>query len=73
MKVLQVQDVPTPNTTDSFRAFQVEQIAADAKETVCRVNDTPFDEVLISFAVAIVAEVEAVWTGELTPLLTNSV
>ena len=31
------------NTTASFRQFHVDQIAADMKESICRVSDGPFD------------------------------
>lgn len=40
-----VQDLSFPNTTDSFHAYQLEQISADIKENVCRVSDNVFDEV----------------------------
>ena len=32
-----------PHTSPSFRRFWVEAVAADVKEAVCRVSDTPFD------------------------------
>ena len=41
--VAQVQDVDGPGTTASFRRFHVDQIAADLKESICRVSDGPFD------------------------------
>ena len=30
-------------TTASFKQFHVDQIAADMKESICRVSDGPFD------------------------------
>lgn len=39
----QVHEVDAPNTTASFRQFHVDQIAADIKESICRVSDNPFD------------------------------
>jgi len=30
-------------TTASFRQFHVDQIAADMKDSICRVSDGPFD------------------------------
>ncbi|MEW5306390.1 MAG: hypothetical protein WDW36_008858 [Sanguina aurantia] len=39
-----VEDVVTPHITASFRQYQVEQIAADAKESACRALDIPFME-----------------------------
>lgn len=41
--MLQVQDVGGANTSSSFRQFHVDQIAADLKESICRVSDGPFD------------------------------
>ena len=40
---LQAQDLTSPNTTTSFRSWHCEQIAADIKESLCRVSDTMFD------------------------------
>ena len=40
---LQVKDLDPPNTSESFRRWHCEQIAADVKETLCRVSDTSFD------------------------------
>ncbi|KAM3259698.1 hypothetical protein ACQJBY_051153 [Aegilops geniculata] len=40
-----VVDLDFPNTTDSYRLYHMRTIASDIKETVCRVPDTPFDEV----------------------------
>lgn len=40
-----MQAVDTSGTTDSFHQYHVKQIAADLKESVCRVSDTPFDAV----------------------------
>ena len=40
---LQVHEVDATNTTASFRQFHVDQIAADMKESICRVSDAPFD------------------------------
>lgn len=40
----QVEDVASPHITASFRQFQVEQIASDAKESACRALDIPFFE-----------------------------
>ncbi|KAM3277540.1 hypothetical protein ACQJBY_045439 [Aegilops geniculata] len=40
-----VVDLDFPNTTDSYRLYHMRAIASDIKETVCRVPDTPFDEV----------------------------
>lgn len=40
---LQVHEVDAANTTASFRQFHVDQIAADMKESICRVSDAPFD------------------------------
>lgn len=34
--LLQVQEVPCPNTTDSYRQYWVEAIAQDIKDTICR-------------------------------------
>lgn len=39
-----MEDVVTPHITASFRQYQVEQIAADAKESACRALDIPFME-----------------------------
>ncbi|KAG1665661.1 hypothetical protein FOA52_005451 [Chlamydomonas sp. UWO 241] len=39
-----VEDLSLPNTTASFRNFQIDQIAADIKESVCRVSESAFDE-----------------------------
>lgn len=39
----QVQDLDLPDTTDSFKDWHCEQIAADVKESICRVSDTTFD------------------------------
>uniref|UniRef100_A0A453NKJ9 Actin-related protein 4 n=1 Tax=Aegilops tauschii subsp. strangulata TaxID=200361 RepID=A0A453NKJ9_AEGTS len=40
-----VVDLDFPNTTDSYRLYCMRAIASDIKESVCRVPDTPFDEV----------------------------
>lgn len=40
---LQAHEVDAANTTASFRQFHVDQIAADMKESICRVSDGPFD------------------------------
>ena len=32
-----------PLTTASYRQYQLEQIGADIKESICRVSDGPFD------------------------------
>ncbi|XP_044984417.1 actin-related protein 4-like isoform X3 [Hordeum vulgare subsp. vulgare] len=40
-----VVDLDFPNTTESYRLYHMRAIASDIKETVCRVPDTPFDEV----------------------------
>lgn len=40
---LQVNPLDFPLTTASYRQYQVEQIGADIKETICRVSDGPFD------------------------------
>ena len=40
---MQVKALDFPLTTDSYRQFQLEQIGADIKETICRVSDGPFD------------------------------
>ena len=32
-----------PHTTASFKQFDMEQTAADIKETICRVSDAAFD------------------------------
>ena len=32
-----------PNTTDSFKAYHVDAICQDAKQSVCRVSESPFD------------------------------
>ena len=32
-----------PLTTSSYRQYQLEQIGADIKESICRVSDGPFD------------------------------
>jgi actin-like protein 6A len=39
---------PNPKTRASFLQYQVEQIAADIKESICRTSDLPFDEVASS-------------------------
>lgn len=41
--VSQVHETAAANTTASFRQFHVDQIAADMKESICRVSDNPFD------------------------------
>ena len=41
--LMQVKALDFPLTTDSYRQFQLEQIGADIKETICRVSDGPFD------------------------------
>ncbi len=38
-----MKNVEVPHTTASFKQFDVEQIAADIKETICRVSDAAFD------------------------------
>ena len=43
--LFQVVDLDFPNTTDSYRLYCMRAIASDIKESVCRVPDTPFDEV----------------------------
>uniref|UniRef100_A0ACD5XJ33 Uncharacterized protein n=1 Tax=Avena sativa TaxID=4498 RepID=A0ACD5XJ33_AVESA len=40
-----VVELDFPNTTDSYRLYCMRAIASDIKESVCRVPDTPFDEV----------------------------
>lgn len=40
---LQANPHNLPDTTESFRRYHVEQVAADIKESICRVSDTPFD------------------------------
>mmetsp|Transcript_14127 Transcript_14127/g.38206 ORF Transcript_14127/g.38206 Transcript_14127/m.38206 type:complete len:438 (+) Transcript_14127:3436-4749(+) len=40
---LEVQDLPVAATT-SFRNYQVEALAGDVREALCRVSDLPFDE-----------------------------
>lgn len=40
---LQVLEV-AGGSTASFRQYHVDQIAADMKDSICRVSDTPFDE-----------------------------
>ncbi len=40
---MQVKALDFPKTTASYRKYQVEQIAADIKETILRVSDGPFD------------------------------
>ena len=40
----QVHEVDSSNTTASFKQYHVDQIAADMKDSICRVSDTPFDE-----------------------------
>lgn len=39
------EDIPNPKTRASFLQYQIEQIAADVKESICRTSDLPFDEV----------------------------
>ncbi|KAK9815679.1 hypothetical protein WJX72_007893 [[Myrmecia] bisecta] len=39
----EVEDLDVPHTTESFKQFHREQIAADIKEAICRVSDGPFD------------------------------
>lgn len=39
----EAQSLDLPHTSDSFNAWHVEQIAADIKESICRVSDTTFD------------------------------
>lgn len=39
----QTSDVSHPLTTDSFRRFQVSHMAADMKETLCRLSADRFD------------------------------
>lgn len=41
--LLQAQSLESPHTSDSFHAWHVEQVAADIKESICRVSDTAFD------------------------------
>ncbi|KAL3131210.1 hypothetical protein ABBQ38_000509 [Trebouxia sp. C0009 RCD-2024] len=41
--VFEAHEVDAANTTASFRQFHVDQIAADMKESICRVSDGPFD------------------------------
>ena len=40
---LQAKPLDLPHTTDSFRQYHIEQVAADIKESICRVSDTRFD------------------------------
>ena len=40
---LQAKPLDLPLTTDSFRQYHIEQVAADIKESICRVSDTRFD------------------------------
>lgn len=42
-RLLQAKPRSLPDVTESFRRYHVEQVAADIKETLCRVSDTPFD------------------------------
>lgn len=42
--MLQVEELSLPNTTPSFHTYQVEQVAADIKESICRTADSTFDE-----------------------------
>lgn len=42
--LLQVQPVEVPGITPSFHQYHVEQVAADIKESLCRVSDNLFDE-----------------------------
>lgn len=42
--VFEVHEVDSSNTTASFKQYHVDQIAADMKDSICRVSDTPFDE-----------------------------
>ncbi|KAK8934154.1 Actin-related protein 4 [Platanthera zijinensis] len=44
----QVLDFDFPNTTQSYKMYFQRAIAADIKECVCRVPDTPYDEVAYS-------------------------
>eukprot|EP00195_Chlamydomonas_chlamydogama_P008600 CAMPEP_0202890812 /NCGR_PEP_ID=MMETSP1392-20130828/1103_1 /ASSEMBLY_ACC=CAM_ASM_000868 /TAXON_ID=225041 /ORGANISM="Chlamydomonas chlamydogama, Strain SAG 11-48b" /LENGTH=422 /DNA_ID=CAMNT_0049574455 /DNA_START=106 /DNA_END=1370 /DNA_ORIENTATION=- len=39
-----VEELSLPATTPSFRAFQVEGICADVKESICRSSDNAFNE-----------------------------
>jgi actin-like protein 6A len=41
---LQVTPVEFPNTTESYYKYMQRVIAADVKEAVCRVPDSPFDD-----------------------------
>ena len=41
---VQISSLNFPNTTASYRQFCVEAIAADAKESICRVSDFAFSE-----------------------------
>ncbi|CAM6103996.1 unnamed protein product [Calypogeia fissa] len=40
----EVTDVDVPHTTESYRLYMQRAIAADVKEVVCRVPDSPFEE-----------------------------
>lgn len=40
---LQAHEVDAPNISASFKQFHVDQVAADMKESICRVSDGPFD------------------------------
>lgn len=40
---MQIVHLDQPNTTASFRDYHVDQIVADLKESVCRVNEGYFD------------------------------
>lgn len=40
---MQLNNLEFPQTSPSYRQFQVEQIAADVKESIGRVSDGPFD------------------------------
>eukprot|EP00877_Chromochloris_zofingiensis_P009880 jgi/Chrzof1/5145/Cz15g13070.t1 len=42
--VFEVQPVEVPGITPSFHQYHVEQVAADIKESLCRVSDNLFDE-----------------------------
>jgi actin-like protein 6A len=42
--VMEVTPLDVPKTTESYRRFMQEAVAADIKESVCRVYDGAFDE-----------------------------
>jgi hypothetical protein len=43
LTLAQVKTLDSPQPAESYRRYQVEQIAADIKETIGRVSDGPFD------------------------------